>query len=189
MGVFCPKQVEEAKDNDLSHLKVNDIKLLQQSLEEDPRAKVKDDFANGNKLQFTSEDTSSKTSAFVHTAKPDLMYDTKSIKKDKIMKLHMTQSVETSKEMKQDSNKIALSNLGGPKDGIVVAIVGTSHETLAILLDAENQVIMPTNERNGVVFSIHGKTKRSREWNIAMQLQKSPHCKQCSTLTCLPRKG
>ena len=53
------------------------------------------------------------------------------------MKLDMTQLVETSKEMKQDLNKIAFSNLGGLKDGIVVAIMDASHETLENLLDAE----------------------------------------------------
>ena len=65
------KQAEEVKDDNFPHLKVDIMKFPQQSLEEDLRAKVRDDRPTGNKLQFTFEDMLSKVNALTYTAKPD----------------------------------------------------------------------------------------------------------------------
>ena len=147
-GAFYLKQVEEVKDDDFPHLKVDIMKFPQQSLEENLRAKVRDDLPTGNKLQLTFEDMLPKVNALAYTAKPDIMYDTKylSTKKDKVTKLDMTQPVKISKEMKQDSNKIVFSNLGGLEDWILIAIMDASHKTFGNLLDVDGQVIMLINE-------------------------------------------
>ena len=47
---FYLKQAEEVKDDNFPHLKVDIMKFPQQSLEEDLRAKVRDDIPTGNKL-------------------------------------------------------------------------------------------------------------------------------------------
>ena len=47
---FYLKQAEEVKNDNFPHLKVDIMKFPQQSLEEDPRAKVRDDLPTNNKL-------------------------------------------------------------------------------------------------------------------------------------------
>ena len=155
---FYLKLVEEVKDYNLPHLKIDIMKFPQRSVEEDLRAKVRDDLPIDNKLQSTFEDMFSEANALAHTVKPDIMYAIKylSTEKDKVTMLDMTQPAKINKEIKQDSNKIVLTNLGGLEDGILIALVDAFHKTSGNLLDADGQVIMLIN----VVFTIHRESKK-----------------------------
>ena len=153
--VCYPKQAEEVNDNNLLHLRVDIMKLPQQSLKEDFKAQVRDDLPTDNKLLLILEDKLSKVNTLAYAVESDIMYDTKySItEKGKVTMWDMTQPEKINKKIKQDSNEIRFSNLDGFEDRILAAIVDAFHKISENLLDADDQAIMLAND----VFTIHKK--------------------------------
>ena len=159
--------------------KADIMKSPQQSLEEDPRAKVRDDlpttylglnykrsqqFAKlakqdllSNELQATFKDITSKVNALAYTVRPDIMFATRylSTKKGKATKFDMTQLMKVVKKIKQDSNRIIIPNLGEPEDWILAGIVDASHRTSGNLFAVGGHVVMLINKRNRAASTIH----------------------------------
>ena len=70
--VCYQKQAEEVNDDNLSHLKVDIVKLPQQSVEENFKVQVRDDLPSDNKSQLAPEDRLSKVNTLAYTVEPDI---------------------------------------------------------------------------------------------------------------------